>query len=489
MRGTFYTVGKLGPKQSLTPEGYLLCEEVAVARTGMMIYGPDETPIEPGPDGLTRIYRDDEEVFREETVASGLGKSVTNGHPDDDVGPDNWRELTVGTMHNVRRGLAAQDDLLLADLLVTDKEGIAAVQSGKMEVSLGYDADYIVVSPGVGRQANIIINHVALVDQGRCGPRCAIKDHDSLNQGKTMRTTTVKKPVKTSDTLKNLLLRAFKAKDASEVEKLAEDAAMEEEEGGPSATGDTHVHIHDDDGLEEFKAKNEAEHKEFRDRISALEGLMAGKAKDSKTEEEIEAERKAKDGKGKDEGESNPDPDKNTQGKLGTNTQALDEEVRADEMALDEVAEEKREEAKKAKDSAYLGDSMKETASMAEILAPGIQIPTFDGAARPGLTFKKICGLRRSALDRVYVEDEQLAEFIRNTTGMKTLDTKRMTCDAVRTLFRATSTVKQAMNNTATTQRGTHDGKAVDQNRTAKKPPTLAEINAAHAKHYANAGQ
>lgn len=483
MRGTFYTTAKIGPKQSLTPEGFLLCEEVAVARTGMMIYGPDETPISPGPDGVTRIFRDEDEVFRPETIASGLGKSVTDDHPEEDVTPDNWRDLTIGTMLNLRRGETVMDDLLLADFLITHKDGIKAVQSGKVEVSLGYDADYIDVSPGVGRQSNILINHAALVEQGRCGPRCAIQDHDSLKQGKTMN----KKPVKVNDTLKALLLRAFKAKDAKEVEAIANDAAAEEEEGEAASTGDTHVHVHagDSEGFEAFQTQNETEHKEFRDRIAALEGLIAGKAKDAAEEEE--EKKKAADKAAKDAGESNPNPNENTQGKEGTNTQALDEEVRADEMALDELPEEEREGKKGVKDSAFLGDTMRETASMAEVLAPGIQIPTFDGAARPGATAKAICGLRRAALDRAYSEDETLANFIRTTTGGKTLDTKRMTCDAVRTLFRSASTMKTVMNNTATAQRGTHDGKAVGSQ--SKRVQSLAEINAANAKHYEGAGQ
>jgi hypothetical protein len=54
----FYAPEKIGDKQSLTPDGFLLCEAVPVARVGMQIYGPDETPIPVGPDGITRIHRE-----------------------------------------------------------------------------------------------------------------------------------------------------------------------------------------------------------------------------------------------------------------------------------------------------------------------------------------------------------------------------------------------------------------------------------------------
>lgn len=76
-----YTVHRLGPKRALTPEGFLLCEDVPVARTGEMLYGPGEVPVEPGPDGLIRISRTPDEVFRPETLASCIGKPVPGDIP------------------------------------------------------------------------------------------------------------------------------------------------------------------------------------------------------------------------------------------------------------------------------------------------------------------------------------------------------------------------------------------------------------------------
>jgi hypothetical protein len=66
--------------------------------------------------------------------------------------------------------------LLIVDVLVKDKDTIAKVQDGLRQISLGYNANYIQLAPGKGRQRNIIVNHVALVDQGRCGLRCAVQD-------------------------------------------------------------------------------------------------------------------------------------------------------------------------------------------------------------------------------------------------------------------------------------------------------------------------
>jgi len=84
----------------MTPEGFLLCEDVPIARTGVMFYGPDETPIEANKDGLVRIMREAEDVFSPETIASYHGKSVVDDHPNEDVTPLNWKELTVGVCMN-----------------------------------------------------------------------------------------------------------------------------------------------------------------------------------------------------------------------------------------------------------------------------------------------------------------------------------------------------------------------------------------------------
>jgi len=175
-RNTFYLTGKIGASRSLTPEGFLVCHDVAIARAGTQLYTSDEVPVDPGPDGLVRVVRDDSEVFRPETIASFEGKPVTVNHPNDFVNPENWKQLTVGFVSNVRRGEGMFNDLLIADLVITDADGIEYVNRELPEVSCGYEADYNQTADGYAEQQNIIGNHVALVDKGRAGSRCAIQD-------------------------------------------------------------------------------------------------------------------------------------------------------------------------------------------------------------------------------------------------------------------------------------------------------------------------
>jgi len=118
-----------------------------------------------------------EEVFRPSTLNSLQGKAVTFDHPEDDVTPENYKELLVGTVINPRQGQNAMDNLLLGDLIIYDPQTIKAIRDGKVrEVSVGYKADYEETGPARGKQKNILCNHLALVQDGRCGPVCRIGD-------------------------------------------------------------------------------------------------------------------------------------------------------------------------------------------------------------------------------------------------------------------------------------------------------------------------
>ena len=179
----YYTTAKISDRISKTPEGFLLCVAVPVARSGELLYQPGELKgedgnevVKAGKDGVVRISRTAADIFDESTIASLEGKSVTINHPTDFVSPDNWKEVTVGHMQNVRPGKGADADKLLADFLIKDAAGIAMIEAGLREVSLGYSADYEQLEDGYGRQTNIVGNHVALVRRGRNGPEVAVRD-------------------------------------------------------------------------------------------------------------------------------------------------------------------------------------------------------------------------------------------------------------------------------------------------------------------------
>jgi len=131
------------------------------------------------PNDVVKVYRPADEVFDKASLASFVGKPITNDHPTTAVTAANWRDHARGSIF----GAVKDGDYVGFDLAFMDADTIAAVDAGKRELSNGYSCDLSIedgVTPdGVAYQAvqrNIRGNHVALVDQGRAGPDCRVSD-------------------------------------------------------------------------------------------------------------------------------------------------------------------------------------------------------------------------------------------------------------------------------------------------------------------------
>ena len=180
--GRFLTTEKISPLKEKTPEGYLLCRDVPISRVGSFEYSAAEVGL-PNIGHAVQVWRPEEQIFNPETIASFEAKPVVIGHARF-ADPDNWREIAVGTTQNVRRGEGDKSDFLLADLLLTDRKAIEAVESGDLkEVSCGYDADTQETPQGI-EQIGIVGNHVALVVSARCSG-CKIGDGSMTTSLKT----------------------------------------------------------------------------------------------------------------------------------------------------------------------------------------------------------------------------------------------------------------------------------------------------------------
>ena len=205
------------------PEGYLFCLNVPVARTGYQEYWPEELGLGTG-SGLINVYRPEDEVFSEATMASFEGMPITDDHPEEGVDITNVRELSMGEVHNIRRGKGEEKDLLLADLIIKDPRLIDKImKEGKREISCGYTYD-LAFENGQYIQRQIRGNHVAVVDAGRAGHRVCIKD----NSPKRERS----KP-KMKKSLAKLLARMAKDGDIEEVAEIIEEI-MEPETATPA---------------------------------------------------------------------------------------------------------------------------------------------------------------------------------------------------------------------------------------------------------------
>lgn len=159
---------KLSPHKSKTPEGYLICRDVILGRTGTQTYRRDEIYPECGDSSEIEVLRDAQDVFAPETIASFENKPLTCEHPEEDVTPENHNQYSVGFVRDVHQGKADGADVLLGNLVVTDAEIIKDIENGiRTDLSCGYTCD--IVGDDRPAQKNIRGNHVALCSHGRAG--------------------------------------------------------------------------------------------------------------------------------------------------------------------------------------------------------------------------------------------------------------------------------------------------------------------------------
>ena len=221
----------ISPNQIETGEGFLICRNVPISRTGDQEYMGWEIGI-PGAGGgqIVTVHRPPEEVFSTAALASFEGKPVTNDHPPVLIGPDDVKAYEMGHAQNVRRGDGEWEEYTLADLHIHDRELIDAVQSGKREISCGYECEYVPNGDGTYTQRNIRGNHVAVVERGRAGKRAAILDSDKKKAKEPERKGNMNK----KGLFFKLFGQAVKDKSPEEIEQMAMDAAAALESEKPA---------------------------------------------------------------------------------------------------------------------------------------------------------------------------------------------------------------------------------------------------------------
>lgn len=158
---------KLSEHKYKTPEGYLICVDAVLARTGKQSYRKseifntdDNTEIE--------VDRQPNEVFSEATLASFENKPITVEHPNEDVNSGNIKEYAVGFVRDVHKGYDNGQPVILGTLVIQDAETIEEIENGEhTDLSCGYDCD--INDEENPQQRNIRGNHVALCQCGRAG--------------------------------------------------------------------------------------------------------------------------------------------------------------------------------------------------------------------------------------------------------------------------------------------------------------------------------
>jgi hypothetical protein len=175
---------ELSPRMTLTAEGFLVCRDAVLARTGEQEYHALEIPVlDADENGWIIVTRPEREVFDPASLRSYAGKPVVLNHPEGEdafVNSENVRQLQIGSVLNARRGDGNLRDCVVGDLMITNRPAIDLIRRGThRSLSVGYDASYAQREPGLATQHRIRVNHVALLPNGtaRCGPLCQVRDH------------------------------------------------------------------------------------------------------------------------------------------------------------------------------------------------------------------------------------------------------------------------------------------------------------------------
>lgn len=167
-----YYGSSISPHIDRSPEGYLICRDVPINRTGVQEYLAGELGLDGDPERVVKVYRLPEDVFAPAALASFEGKDVTDNHPPEMLTAENQSAYSKGHLEHVRR----VGDNTVADLFIKDPVLASQVESGAMrEVSCGYNCKFEPYLDGY-RQTNIIGNHLAVVPRGRAGKGVAIRD-------------------------------------------------------------------------------------------------------------------------------------------------------------------------------------------------------------------------------------------------------------------------------------------------------------------------
>ena len=222
----------------------MICRNVPIARIGVQDYTARELQIEgaPDPDAIYPVVRYPDDVFEAAALASFEGKPVTDGHPAEEVVPENHSCYARGHAQNVRR----DGDYMVADLYINDPALISEIRAGvKREVSCGYCCRYVPDGAGY-RQTHIRGNHVAVVPRGRAGREVAIHDAapeadersntmSKLNRGILALFGRAAKDAKTDAELDAMVEAVAPALDAAEAAEPAAAVSATAQDAAPAA--------------------------------------------------------------------------------------------------------------------------------------------------------------------------------------------------------------------------------------------------------------
>ena len=162
-KGTFYQRVQISDNIWKDPDtGFLYCKNSILGHIGKQAYNGYEVGI--ADKKVVFVTREAVDVFDENSLESFEGKIITLNHPDEMVNSENAKKYWVGHIQNVKR----DGDNIVGDIVIQVQDAIDKVESGELkDLSLGYNAKLVPTKDGGLKQTEIVINHLAIVAEGR----------------------------------------------------------------------------------------------------------------------------------------------------------------------------------------------------------------------------------------------------------------------------------------------------------------------------------
>lgn len=227
-----------------TDEGFLEIPAV-LARTGIQKYFAIEIGMsDREPTEIVSVYRPPEEVFDQESMSSFKNKPVTNDHPPVMVDINNFKEFSVGMSGSE---VTRDNTFMRSVLTITDADAIKSIEEGKVELSNGYNSE-IEFKSGVtpsgeqydAIQRNIRGNHIAIVNEGRCGVACRLADEQYVEEAEMKKVVIESVEYEVSDQVAQAVAKLQKRLSDSEEEAHKKDEDLEKEKKDKEKMSEDH---------------------------------------------------------------------------------------------------------------------------------------------------------------------------------------------------------------------------------------------------------
>lgn len=341
-----YFGSKLSDNITQTSEGYIICHDVPLSRTGKMVYRASELGLDG--DGLITVVRSAKEVFDPQALASFEGKAFTDDHPPVFLDSSNTAGYQRGHIQNIRKGPVPIDGewVMLGDIVVTEANLISRILNKvSREISAGYTTEYTKIDDSTYEQSEIRGNHAASVVSGRAGPSCRIRDHAIELQDLAVAVTD-------SNTIRDRPDRVV-APVATNQQKEKPKAMAEKAKGSGSSFFARMFTALVKDGAEPEELERAVD---FAKIATERAEKQAGDSAEEEAEKKKQADRKAKDAAEEEEKKLFKEKEKEEADKKAKDAAAAEEKAAADKKVKDEAEEEERkkkesEDARRAKDA------------------------------------------------------------------------------------------------------------------------------------------